>query len=300
MTMKYIESEEIIKLDFQKESESPDIIFHSLQTMFNSIITLQNELLSKVDPLLDIQFILSDLKYSSIISKYIKKILIPDEEDNITTIPTVEGNIMQYLNASQDSVINTVSNFDGLLIKNDTLNEIVENISKISVETGVSKNVNFRMPNKIIIAKSLEQLEDSTNILDLKDKYHFIRKNEEKTIRKVYLNIDYDQLKNEMTEKIIETPIHIKLKIKIADFLGHSRWKFKLENGKTIDAKILDEVWLNKFHEKKEILGPGDSIEIKGTVKDYYDETGNMIYSDYIINNVIRIHEANDQREINF
>lgn len=103
-----------------------------------------------------------------------------------------------------------------------------------------------------------------------------------------------------MTEKIIETPIHIKLKIKIADFLGHSRWKFKLENGKTIDAKILDEVWLNKFHEKKEILGPGDSIEIKGTVKDYYDETGNMIYSDYIINNVIRIHEANDQREINF
>ncbi|EMB20900.1 hypothetical protein [Treponema denticola] len=298
--MKYIESEEIIKLDFQKESESPDIIFHSLQTMFNSIITLQNELLSKVDPLLDIQFILSDLKYSSIISKYIKKILIPDEEDNITTIPTVEGNIMQYLNASQDSVINTVSNFDGLLIKNDTLNEIVENISKISVETGVSKNVNFRMPNKIIIAKSLEQLEDSTNILDLKDKYHFIRKNEEKTIRKVYLNIDYDQLKNEMTEKIIETPIHIKLKIKIADFLGHSRWKFKLENGKTIDAKILDEVWLNKFHEKKEILGPGDSIEIKGTVKDYYDETGNMIYSDYIINNVIRIHEANDQREINF
>ncbi|WP_252829971.1 hypothetical protein [Treponema denticola] len=52
--MKYIESEEIIKLDFQKESESPDIIFHSLQTMFNSIITLQNELLSKVDPLLDI------------------------------------------------------------------------------------------------------------------------------------------------------------------------------------------------------------------------------------------------------
>ena len=298
--MKYIESEEIIKLDFQKESESPDIIFHSLQTMFNSIITLQNELLSKVDPLLDIQFILSDLKYSSIISTYIKKILIPDEEDNITTIPTVEGNIMQYLNASQDSVINTVSNFDGLLIKNDTLNEIVENISKISVETGVSKNVNFRMPNKIIIAKSLEQLEDSTNILDLKDKYHFIRKNEEKTIRKVYLNIDYDQLKNEMTEKIIETPIHIKLKIKIADFLGHSRWKFKLENGKTIDAKILDEVWLNKFHEKKEILGPGDSIEIKGTVKDYYDETGNMIYSDYIINNVIRIHEANDQREINF
>ncbi|UTD13720.1 hypothetical protein HO345_12410 [Treponema denticola] len=298
--MKYIESEEIIKLDFQKESESPDIIFHSLQTMFNSIITLQNELLSKVDPLLDIQFILSDLKYSSIISKYIKKILIPDEEDNITTIPTVEGNIMQYLNASQDSVINTVSNFDGLLIKNDTLNEIVENISKISVETGVSKNVNFRMPNKIIIAKSLEQLADSTNILDLKDKYHFIRKNEEKTIRKVYLNIDYDQLKNEMTEKIIETPIHIKLKIKIADFLGHSRWKFKLENGKTIDAKILDEVWLNKFHEKKEILGPGDSIEIKGTVKDYYDETGNMIYSDYIINNVIRIHEANDQREINF
>lgn len=257
-------------------------------------------MLNKVDPLLDIQFILSDLKYSSIISKYIKKILIPDEEDNITTIPTVEGNIMQYLNASQDSVINTVSNFDGLLIKNDTLNEIVENISKISVETGVSKNVNFRMPNKIIIAKSLEQLEDSTNILDLKDKYHFIRKNEEKTIRKVYLNIDYDQLKNEMTEKIIETPIHIKLKIKIADFLGHSRWKFKLENGKTIDAKILDEVWLNKFHEKKEILGPGDSIEIKGTVKDYYDETGNMIYSDYIINNVIRIHEANYQREINF
>jgi translation initiation factor IF-1 len=88
------------------------------------------------------------------------------------------------------------------------------------------------------------------------------------------------------------------LKVKIADFLGKSRWKFKLADGRTIEAKITDTHWLNMFHLKSAIIGPGDSIEVQGVVKDMYDDNGKLIDSDYTITKVVKIHEAENQREI--
>jgi hypothetical protein len=100
------------------------------------------------------------------------------------------------------------------------------------------------------------------------------------------------ELKRELANRIEETPIHQHFKIKIVDFLGKSRWKFVLSDGRTITARILDDVWLAKFHAHSETIGSGDSIEIDGIVKDTYDESGNLLDSEYTINHVVKLHNV--------
>jgi hypothetical protein len=298
--MKVITEINTIGLDFAPESESPVVLFDSFSKMFTSIININTELIKKVDPLIDVQYLLLDIRHGSIFSDIIKKIIIPEKEDNVIVFPEAKGNILDYSNLSQDGIIDSLTEAEGQIIKNDKMDEIQEKIIGYSSTTGVDTNLNFRPPNKIIIANAIDLLSESTAMLAIGDKYYFQGKKGRKEIRKIYTDIDYNELKREMAKKIIETPIHLILKIKIADFLGKSRWKFKLDNNMAIEAKILDEEWLEKFHSKIEIIGPGDSIEISGIATDTYDDFGNRIDSQYTILKVIKVHKPDGQREIEF
>ncbi|MDR1107044.1 MAG: hypothetical protein LBL44_11860 [Treponema sp.] len=298
--MKIITETNTVGLDFISGTESPVVLFDSFSKMFTSIININTELIKKVDPLIDVQILLLDIKHGSIFSDYIKKILIPEKEDNVTAYPDVKGDVLDYSEISQSGIIDTLSEAGERIIKNDKINEIHEKIMGFSSVTGVDANLNYRPPNKITLANAIDLLGESTKMLAIGDKYYFQNKSGEKEIRKIYTDIDYNELKREMSKKIVEHPIHLRLKIKIADFLGKSRWKFKLENNTTIEAKILDKEWLEKFHLKIETIGPGDSIEISGTVTDIFDDFGNRIDSQYTILKVIKVHRPNEQRELEF
>lgn len=50
------------------------------------------------------------------------------------------------------------------------------------------------------------------------------------------------------------------LKIKKPDFLEASQWDFR-HGRDSFTAKMLDERFLDDFHEKRVLLGPGDAIE---------------------------------------
>jgi len=298
--MKIITEKSTIGIDFVPETESPLVLFDSLIKMFSSIIDINTELVKKIDPLIEIKFLLVDISHGSIWTNYLKQIIIPEKDDNVTVYPEGKGNIPDYTRFSQGRIIDTLSNANGQLIKNENINEIHDTIVKYSHMTGVNENPNYKPPNKLVLANAIDSLGKSTTILAASDKYYFQDKYEKKEIRKIYTEIDYNEIKREMTKKKVETTIHIKLKIKTADFLGRSRWKFKLDNNNTIEAKILDEDWLERFHAQRENIGPGDSIEISGTVIDSYDDFGNLIYSQYIILKVIKVHKPYEQSKFEY
>ena len=298
--MKIIEEEKIVGLDFVPNSESPVLLFNSLSKMFASIIQIDTEVIKSVDPLIDVQFLLVDVKHSSIFTRYLKKIIIPEKDDNVTVYPDVRGNIMEYSNRSQGKVIDALVEKEGQIIRNEEINEIYEKIIECSSVTGVSENPNFRAPSKLTLADAIKSLSESTTMLSISDKYYFQDNSGKKEIRKIYTDIDYNEIKREMAKKITEMPIHLKLKIKTADFLGRSRWKFKIYDNTTVEAKILDEKWLAKFHAQVITIGPGDSVEILGILKETFDEFGKCIDRQYIINEIVRVVKPVEQNELEF
>jgi hypothetical protein len=259
------------------------------------------ELVKKVDPLISVQFYLLDIHQGSIWSRIIKKFIIPENNDGFIIPPEGKGNIPHYSNLTQDFILDKMIEKKDEIIKNDRIDEINEHIIEFSKTTGVSENKYFQPPNKFVIATAIDLLGQSTRMLDVADRYYFERENKTREISRIFTDIDYDKIKKEMAKKIEEMPIHQILKIKIADFLGKSRWKFKLVDGRTIDAKIEDEIWLELFHSKQVKIGSGDSIEIDGIVTITYDTIGNIIDTQYTILKVGPIHEANyEQNELDF
>ena len=298
--MKIITEEKSIGLDFIPESESPVLLFDSLSKMFSSIIQIDTELIKKVDPLIDVQFLLIEVTHSSIFTKYLRKIIIPEKNDNVTVYPEVHGSIIDYSNQSQGKIIDTLVEVGGQIIRNKEINEIHEMILESSSVTGVNKTPNYPPPNKLVLASAIDLLSNSTTMLGIADNYYFKDFYGKKEIQKIYADIDYDEIKREMAKKITEIPIHVKLKILTAVFLGKSRWKFKLNDKNTVEAKILDERWLANFHAQNVTIGPGDSIEIIGILKEIFDEFGTCIDRQYIINEVVRIHKPEEQNELEF
>jgi translation initiation factor IF-1 len=233
--------------------------------------------------------------------KNYKKFIIPEKNDGFIIPPEGKGDIPHYSNLAQDYILDHITEKRNEIIKNDKIDEINERIIEFSKTTGVNENKYYQSPNKFVIATAIDLLGQSTRMLDVADRYYFERGNEKKEISRIFTDIDYDKIKKEMVKKIEEVPIHQILKIKIADFLGKSRWKFKLVDGKTIDAKIEDKTWLNLFHSKQVKIGSGDSIEIDGVVTITYDAIGNIIDTQYTISKVGLIHEANhEQSELDF
>jgi hypothetical protein len=298
--VKIITEKNTIGLDFVPETESPVVLFDSFSKMFNSIIDINIELIKKIDPLIDVKFLLVDISRGSIYTNYIKQIIIPEKDDNVIAYPEEKGNILDYTRFSQGRIIDTLSDADEQIIKNENINEIHGKIVEYSHVTGVNENPNFKPPNKLIIAGAIDLMGKSTTMLAVSDKFYFQDNYGRKELRKVYTDIDYDEIKREMAKRITETPIQLKLKIKTADFLGKSRWKFKLDNNHTIEAKILDEKWLAAFHAQIINIGPGDSIEISGILKETFDDFGKCIDTQYIINEVIKVHKSEEQNEFEY
>jgi hypothetical protein len=60
---------------------------------------------------------------------------------------------------------------------------------------------------------------------------------------------------------------------------NEAKWEFKLGT-RTIQAKILDSGWLNKYHKREIVLKPEDSLKVK--LKTSYTYTNNNEHTQFL------------------
>lgn len=89
------------------------------------------------------------------------------------------------------------------------------------------------------------------------------------------------------------------LTIKIADFLGTRKWTFKYL-GSTIEAKVLDNDWIERLHNNTILIGTNYKISVDLLQINYFDDDQEYIRSEY---EVIKVHETikpKAQKEIKY
>ncbi len=69
------------------------------------------------------------------------------------------------------------------------------------------------------------------------------------------------------------------MRIKKPDYLGESKWELRDENNDRLDAKILDEKWLNDFHQEKlpKFPGPTSVLKVRGHIIQKFDKKGRKV-----------------------
>lgn len=261
-----------IKLSFEKGVENPSRLFNSFAKMIDGVSTFDKLIAQSINTSVSSKVNLDDIEKGSLIAK-IRDTLIINEDEKIEN-PQNEENISEYIRVSRGKTLELIQ--DG---KNDinNLSKLSDEIDEIASRLNLKDGLNYRRPDMIPLAESINLINDSTS--ELSEEENFKVKDEagkKYTVSSQSRKFDIEEVKKALTEKTLENRYKQILKIKRPDFLGDAKWDFKHGN-KPISAKIKHFEWLEDFHNGEVVVVPGDSLEVSILHKAAYNKNGYLI-----------------------
>ncbi len=294
--MSKLRSLETIRIPFDIDKTSPDDFFASVQKLFSGLKDLQTEIITKSNPFCKVNFYMHEINSGSLISSFIKEIIVEDEEEGSLGLTEQTESLMEYSNEVQNIVLRKCGDCPDNIIEATDIVDVIKKIKEKADETQISQIPNYKQPNAVAIAKSIENIQKSTVLIPKTESLSIRRGNESSVeIEKFNTNFDYDLLTALNLKSMNEISEHRELKIKTATFLGNSKWKFLLDNGKSIVAKILDEEWIKNFHARKISIYPGDCFDADIKIKEAIDDSGNILSREYFILTIKGISEKQNE-----
>ena len=289
MESKKIEDSKMsIELKYSKDKENPIKVFESFRLMFESVINTQTELVRKLNPLLNVEFVLTDVKSASMWADLTRKTITVEDDRQSLLKDETKGDVNEYVNRSTEALFQKMAESKNKILHSNDILALAKEINEIAKETKTIESPNYKAPDVLLIADAFENAKKATKLLSNDDSFEFIRVGKEPiSVSKVQTEIDKSALVSETKEKVVERLQSMTLKIKIADFLGTTKWKFLTEEGKSIDVKIDDSGCLDNFHNNgNTFLASGDSLKVDGIIKETFDKFGTLIDSEYTITKV--------------
>ncbi|MDB4902666.1 MAG: hypothetical protein JWQ63_1947 [Mucilaginibacter sp.] len=266
-------------------NKQPAEAFNFLKDIFQSLSTLDDLFISSIDNGLQIEYSLEDLEFGSIKSR-IRQLIeeIPDEAIKEFNWKKLVGHfllklkylVLRYLQEKEsidskeslEILMRSIENEKTKMLKNDRF---------IITEVNVYQLLTALEPIILVLSqlKNQEKIEykslDGNAILDNK------------------VSINKAKILWELGDKKFENETTEILKVKKLDLLSdNSTWNFKLGN-KSIDAKIIDKDWLDKYHAREYTLLPEDSLKVKLKVCYVNKPDGKVVKPIYEIVKVIDI-----------
>lgn len=282
MKERVIETQDIcITIDFEHGSENPQRVFESMSHLISSIEFFHACLLSSVSAETRSKFLLADVKEGSLES-WLSPTVIGDKSDD------TKNRLVCYLNKCTEIVLEFISEKD--TIKNiDELNYLEKRISEAASSMDIEEFPNVFSLDKYRILKGYSEIGKATKTLNEVDEAYFKTDRSKKKINKEFHLSDED-LQALVVERVEESRSTETLIIKKPDLLGRSMWDF-IRNKATISAKLRDENWLNSFHQRLEIIAPGDGLYCDLMTFIFYDKKGVVVDLKY---EILKIHRKVD------
>ena len=276
-----------IKLEFAPNTKNPFRLFQSYAEIIDGITSINSVITRSVNSDYTKELILEDLEKGSIVGKFIDWITV-NEDDTIDNIKDNEA-INSYIHESRNETLKFIENKK---YKVSELKELKEKLEDIAAKQEIKNTFNYASPGLIDLAKSINQIVNSTKKLNDTEKYTFATSNDMINVDNKSQTIDIEKVEEELTENEIITQKEAYYKIKKPDFLGNTQWEFKHGNTSP-KAKISHQAWLDGFLAGKIPVVPGDSLKVlvKQTTK--YDKNGYVLFDKFEIVEVLEVIHNN-------
>lgn len=273
-----------IKLEYQPGVSDPSKTFIAYSEIINSFRRIDNLLgRSLSHDSLCIQT-LENIEIGSLTTKIKSLFEYPDDE--LTSEPEYsETDIENYCKSSTSIIFNAMTT--GKIDSERQIENIQNNIDSAARTHNIDKSFTYSKPSTSEIVEVLSDISESINMLSENDVISYLNNDLEIPMPRS-INVNVEKIENDMKKKIVTGKRELILKIKKVYLLGNAKWEFK--HGKnSIDAKIMDAEWLEKFHTKAVTIAPGDSLEVVVDIVEEYDKYGNLLSADYSIAKVLSI-----------
>lgn len=280
-----------ITIDFDKKSENPTRIFQAMTDLINAFQSFDKDLIKGIDTHLEPVLLLENVESGSI-KTWLSSILkgVPDEALKSGDVKKILGHYLVKCKYILINKLDGVTEITDANFINDIRFELYEEAKKTDIKS-------FPYYEPIPIPKlidNIDKINKSFTSLSPNDKVFFEGCDNDKPVTfNMALNFTPDSIEDMLTKETLSDNSTMILKVKKPDYLGSSMWDFKY-NGRTVQAKILDDEWLLKFQKRKVDIRPGDSVRAKVRTIVKYGHDNNVLGTIYEITNVEEVLPLND------
>lgn len=293
MEKKLEDNQFYITVDYDKNASKPEQIFLGIAKLIEGFQYTDRELVGCIAKEIEPVIMLDDVEQGSI-RMILRSVIesLPDEGLERCDAKRIIGT---FLVKAKYAILKAMDKNKS--ISEQAFDTLELEISKQAQETGVSTLECYTEPKRETLITSMALISDGVSKMRETDRVQF-GADIENEIQAVQIgsNLDIDEaVTNSITQEEITNIQIVILKIQKVDFIGNSKWEFRIGKNK-ISAHIEDEGWLKKYKAGEITLIPGDSLKVKMVETMQYAKNHELICSISKIEKVLSvIHEDKGQ-----
>jgi len=245
-----------LELRFKKQ-KGPSEAFSQLAKMYEQLITIDKHVLYNIVPTAKIEYHLTDIEFGSIKSKVIQIIKnVPD--DVLKDILKPSAWIGDILVLIKQRILKAVERNE-VQSKSD-LEKITKEINQ-QVLKATSDKVIILEVNQYFVLNTINDIGIEGRKLNNSESFVYKSKKGNAEIKN-HAQLNMAKLLFELGNQTIEQQRTEILKVKTLDLLSDiANWKL-IRLNKQIEVKILDQEWLNEYHDRKIVIQPNDYLKL--------------------------------------
>lgn len=279
-------------LSLGPRTENPADMFQSLGGLIRVFDEIDRELAHTIDAALDPRLVLQTIEIGSLRTWLASSLRsIPDEVLKDGDWKKIVGfflvkakhKMIQWLEGKE--TIKSADEIEDLRKQITELKNEVERLRQLPIEAPIPVTVIVTAVKKISVA--LAPLPSGQSIA-------YVSSEGSLEINRSFAVTD-EQIEEILTKKFKTERTRMALTVKKPDYLGKSMWDM-IAQGHPVKAKIIDEHWLETFHQRQVALLPGDALSADVRIDAHFDEEGRIFETKHTVEKVHEIVKINGEQ----
>lgn len=273
-----------VNITFPKGTRNPQRLLKSAAAYIDALNSLDSLLVSSIDAQIKPIFVLEEIELGSI--KLWLKQALEAVNDNALENLDWKPLVGQYLVKAKHLLLKKLEGKTALTDRN-TLEALASDLSEAAQQTGVRKLPAYRAINALALAQEAQSISAALACLEAGDAITF-QSDEGDAVLTAEFVVTQEDIVNLFSGESISNDIERILMVRRPDFLGEAKWEFRYEK-KPFSAKLIDEAWLDDFHNGRVDIRPGDALRVVLRETVIYDNNGEVMREEREILTVINI-----------
>lgn len=273
-----------IRVEFERGTGDPTRVFRAMTGLIESAQSLDAHLALSIGATVRTSLVLQDVEATSLKAKLRTVVSsLPDEALKAGEVKKVIGH---FLVAAKHKILDWCGERDEIGSRGE-VKQLQSDLHELAEASDVKLLPAYASIELPILLEDIGAIREALSYLAANDEASFTSaEGQSKYNQKLHFS---DAIVQELVtrEKIPSKGEKI-IKIKKPDFLGNSKWEFKYA-GRAIEAKMLDQSWIQRYQGNQQPLNPGDSLRVILTEEVSYGYDSEIVHIEYEVLEVLDV-----------
>ncbi len=249
---------EYIEIRYRPGVGDPARVFRSMARLIESVYRIEQDLVGSLTIGIEPQLVLERVEAGSI-RAVLRRLLTQVDDDALKGLDW-KPLIGQYLVRGKHRLLRWLNGRNRIQDRSEVIQLQQDLVGLVPPPAAAGHLFPRPVPTNKLLA-DVQSVAEAVRDLETQDEAIYVAGGESTTVNKSF-SITPEDIEDLLTEESVSNTAEMILLIKKPDYLGSSRWEFRLGDH-TVEAKIVDEEWLERFRNREFPLAPGDALRAR-------------------------------------